>query len=67
VNPRRDARADDRYKWVALANTTASVFMSMLKPPGPGGWNGMARNGPPTAMYFRGGQRRAEILCDSVS
>ena len=26
----RQARADDRYKWVALANTTASVFMSML-------------------------------------
>jgi MFS family permease len=23
-------RADDRYKWVALANTTAAVFMSML-------------------------------------
>jgi MFS family permease len=27
---RRQARADERYKWVALANTTASVFMSML-------------------------------------
>jgi MFS family permease len=24
------ARADDRYKWVALANTTAAVFMSQL-------------------------------------
>jgi hypothetical protein len=22
--------ADDRYKWVALANTTAAVFMSVL-------------------------------------
>jgi MFS family permease len=26
----RQARADDRYKWVALANTTASTFMSLL-------------------------------------
>jgi MFS family permease len=24
------ARADDRYRWVALANTTAAVFMSVL-------------------------------------
>jgi len=26
----RDDRADERYRWVALANTTASVFMSAL-------------------------------------
>jgi len=25
-----DASPDDRYKWVALANTTAAVFMSLL-------------------------------------
>jgi len=24
------AGPDDRYKWVALANTTAAVFMSVL-------------------------------------
>ncbi len=24
------ARTDDRYKWVALSNTTAAVFMSQL-------------------------------------
>jgi hypothetical protein len=28
-NP-RDATPDDRYKWVALANTTASMFMATL-------------------------------------
>jgi MFS family permease len=27
---RRDATPDDRYKWVALANTTASMFMATL-------------------------------------
>jgi len=27
---RRAARTDDRYKWVALANTTAAVFMATL-------------------------------------
>src|SRR6202167_1112272 len=27
---RRAARTDDRYKWVALTNTTAAVFMSAL-------------------------------------
>src|SRR6185437_972216 len=26
----RKARADDRYKWVALANTTAAIFMAAL-------------------------------------
>ncbi len=26
----RAARADDRYKWVALANTTAAIFMAAL-------------------------------------
>ena len=25
-----DRRRDDRYKWAALANTTAAVFMSQL-------------------------------------
>src|SRR5271156_3639436 len=27
---RRAARTDDRYKWVALSNTTMAVFMSAL-------------------------------------
>jgi hypothetical protein len=27
---RRDATPGDRYKWVALANTTASMFMATL-------------------------------------
>ena len=26
----QDNRADERYRWVALANMTASVFMSAL-------------------------------------
>jgi hypothetical protein len=27
---RRESAADDRYKWVTLANTTASMFMATL-------------------------------------
>src|ERR1700722_17952324 len=27
---RKNRQSDERYKWVALANTTASVFMSQL-------------------------------------
>jgi MFS family permease len=30
VRNRPDATPDDRYKWVALANTTASIFMATL-------------------------------------
>ena len=29
-NQRASAAPGDRYKWVALANTTASTFMSLL-------------------------------------